>query len=254
MTALEIRDLSVSYGGVAAVSEVSFAVAPGKLVGLIGPNGAGKTTLVDAVTGYTRSTGTVTLDGESLDGNPPHTRARRGLTRTWQLGELFEDLTVRENLSVAARPPSIRRTVRDLFRAQSDDTPIVDETLDQLGIGDLADRSAASLTEGQRKLVGVGRALVSSPRVVMLDEPAAGLDSRESEALGRTLRGLADNGLAMLLIDHDMGLVMSICDEIVVIEFGFVIATGSPQEVREHPDVIRAYLGAGSDPEKGTAS
>ncbi|WP_460773335.1 ABC transporter ATP-binding protein [Microbacterium sp. GXF7504] len=245
--ALELEDLTVRYGGVVALDHVSFAVPRGTLVGLIGPNGAGKTTLIDAVTGFTRAEGAVRLAGRSLHGLPAHRRARRGLRRTWQHSELFEDLTVRENLSVACGDARLLTTTRDLLRGRSDTPDAVDETIRILGLEALAERPASELTEGQRKLVGVGRALAPRPELVLLDEPAAGLDPTESAALGRILREVVDRGTSMLLVDHDMSLVMSVCDHIVVVDFGRVIARGTPAEVRKDPAVIAAYLGVGSE-------
>src|SRR5579872_4216507 len=186
MTAvLEIESLSVRYGGVRALTDATLSVAPRQLVGLIGPNGAVKTTLTDAVTGFATATGAVRLRGEDVSALAPHERARRGLARTWQAGDLFEELTVRENLEVAASRPSLRDSLRQLLKAERAVQPIVDELLELLDLRSLADSQPSSLTEGQRKLVGVARALAAKPAVICLDEPAAGLDSRESEALGQ---------------------------------------------------------------------
>lgn len=245
-TALQLTDLSVRYGGVVALDSVSFDVPQGALVGLIGPNGAGKTTLIDAVTGFTRSSGAITLHGTSLRGLPPHRRARRGLRRTWQHGELFDDLTVQENLSVAASSPRLSSTLLDILHGRSETLAAIAETIRMLRLDDIADRPASELTEGQRKLVGVGRALAAAPHLLLLDEPAAGLDTSESAALGRILRGVVDRGTSMLLVDHDMGLVMSVCDLVVVLDFGRIIAEGTPEQIRTDPAVISAYLGAGA--------
>jgi branched-chain amino acid transport system permease protein len=222
---LRVTGLSVAFGGVRALREVALEVRAGELVGLIGPNGAGKTTLVDAVSGFVGYTGHVELSGEDLSGLPPYERARRGLGRTWQSTELFDDLDVRENLAVASRSRSAARA------------------LDLVGMGWAAEGMPAQLSMGQRKLVGVARALAAEPRLLCLDEPAAGLDTRESGELGACLRDLADQGQSMLLIEHDMGLVLGICDRVVVLEFGQVIADGPPAAVRADPQVIAAYLG-----------
>jgi branched-chain amino acid transport system ATP-binding protein len=237
--------LSVRFGGVHALSGVDLAVAEGELVGLIGPNGAGKTTLVDAVTGFVDYTGQVELDGRNLAGLRPHVRAVLGLSRTWQSSELFDDLTVRENLAVASRRPSLWETARELVTdSPPTNAEAVDEALELVELGWAADLMPSDLSQGQRKLVGIARAVAMGPRLLCLDEPAAGLDTGESEELGRRLRGLADRGSSMLLIDHDMGLVLGICHRIVVLEFGKMIAAGPPEAVRRDPKVVTAYLGS----------
>jgi branched-chain amino acid transport system ATP-binding protein len=222
---LAISGLSVAFGGVHALEAVDLQVREGELVGLIGPNGAGKTTLIDAVTGFVRFTGRVRLDGQDIGRMSAHERARLGLARTWQNTDLFDDLEVGENVVVAGGTPDV------------------------LALVDLAWAAPAmpdQLSEGARKLVGVARALAGHPRLLCLDEPAAGLDARESEELGQRLRELADRGQSTLLIDHDMGLVLSICDRVVVLEFGRVIAEGPPESVRQNERVIAAYLGGGA--------
>jgi branched-chain amino acid transport system ATP-binding protein len=242
---LSISGLSVNFGGVHALSDADLEVGEGQLVGLIGPNGAGKTTLVDAVTGFVSYSGRAELDGRDLAGLPPHERAALGLARTWQSSELFDDLTVAENLAVASHRPSLWATAREVVSGNVvADDEAVEEALDLVELGWAADLEPADLSQGQRKLVGIARAVAMRPRLLLLDEPAAGLDTGESEELGRRLRGLVDSGSTMLLIDHDMGLVLSICDVIVVLEFGKVIATGPPDVVRRDPTVVTAYLGS----------
>jgi branched-chain amino acid transport system ATP-binding protein len=240
---LKATGISVRFGGVRAVVGVALEVGEGQLVGLIGPNGAGKTTFIDAITGFVRCDGRVELDGEDLTGASPHVRARRGLARTWQSVELFDDLSVGENLLVASHRTSAWRTIRETVSVPDPHSAEVTPALALLGVEHTVEQMPSELSQGQRKLVGIARALAAQPRIVCLDEPAAGLDTRESEELGARLRGLADDGQAMLLVDHDMGLVLGICDEVVVLEFGEVIARGAPDVVRNDPGVIGAYLG-----------
>jgi branched-chain amino acid transport system ATP-binding protein len=240
---LRTSSLSVNYGGVRALVDVDLEVESGQLVGLIGPNGAGKTTLIDAISGFARAEGRVELDGRDLTRMAPHERARAGLARTWQSADLFDELTVAENLAVTSGRPSVARTVREIARGRTDFDPAVSSALAFLDIEELADALPESLTQGQRKLVGVARALAPKPRALCLDEPAAGLDTAESARLGEHLRQIVQTGTAVLLVDHDMGLVLSICDHVVVLDFGKVIASGRPEEVRSDAGVIEAYLG-----------
>ena len=228
-----------------AVVDVDLEVGEGKLVGLIGPNGAGKTTFIDAISGFVRSRGRVELDGHDLTRLAPHARARLGLARTWQSIELFDDLSVRENLLRRLAPAvGLADVPGRRSRGPIPATGEIDPALELLGLESVADAMPNELSQGQRKLVGIARALVAKPRLVCLDEPAAGLDTHESEELGRRLRSLADAGQAMLLVDHDMGLVLGICDEVVVLEFGKVIARGAGDMVRRDEAVIAAYLGS----------
>lgn len=241
---LETRGLTVRYGGILANAEVDISVAPGEVVGLIGPNGAGKTTFVDAVTGFTPAQGSVRLGGIDLTSAPSHRRRRLGLSRTWQSGELFPNLTVRENVLVALHPGGIRTLWRDLFaRRSSSDDEVIDELLRSVGLDDVASTPARDLALGQQKLVGVARALAGRTRVVLLDEPAAGLDSRESAEFAAHIRAVAESGPGVLLIDHDMSLVFGVCDRVYVMEFGKVIFAGTPDLARVDPAVVAAYLG-----------
>lgn len=244
MSVLSARGVSVSFGGVQALIDADIEVEPGQLVGLIGPNGAGKTTFIDAISGIVPCQGSVHLDGADITGRSPHQRARLGLARTWQAIELFDDLTVRENLTVAAHHLAPMATVKELFGRAFRGTGVVDEALAEFDLGHLADATPTELTQGQRKLVAVCRALAARPKLLCLDEPAAGLDANESAEFGRHLRRIVDGGTPVLMIDHDMGLVLGISDQVVVLEFGRVIATGTPDEVRSDPHVVAAYLGS----------
>jgi branched-chain amino acid transport system permease protein len=241
---LSATGISVSFGGLRAVDDADLAVREGQLVGLIGPNGAGKTTFIDAISGFVPYQGRAELDGRALEGLAAHSRAARGLARTWQSIELFDDLSVRENLAVASFRPSVWATMWETVSRPVTSTEAADAALELLGLDAMVDAMPEELSQAQRKLVGIGRALAAEPRLLCLDEPAAGLDTREGAELARHLRGVVDAGTPMLLIDHDMGLVLGISDYVVVLEFGKVIAKGTPDVVRRDPRVIEAYLGS----------
>jgi ABC-type branched-subunit amino acid transport system ATPase component/ABC-type branched-subunit amino acid transport system permease subunit len=227
---LELRDIGVDYGGVAALNNVSFSVSEGSIVGVIGPNGAGKTTLMDAIGGFAPATGLVTMASANLGGMAPHLRARRGLARTFQSLDLYEDLSVAENVMAgehAARP----------------DAPSLDEVLGLLDLLPWRDRTVRELSQGHRQLVSIARALASGPQVLLLDEPAAGLDATESQWLADRLRLVRAGGVTLLLVDHDMHFVLGLCDVIHVLDFGQLIASGPPERIRNDPVVTAAYLG-----------
>jgi ABC-type branched-subunit amino acid transport system ATPase component len=242
---LEVRNLGVRYGGVVAVDDVSIDVPEGAIVGLIGPNGAGKTTMVDALSGFANCTGSVMFGGADITGRKPHQRVKLGLCRTFQAIELYEDLTVQENLEVGLA------SGRHGHGAEARRS--LDATCEILGLQHLRERPAADLSQGQRQLVSIGRALVAGPKVLLLDEPAAGLDSQESEWLGLRLRDVRDSGVTILIVDHDVNLVLNLCDYINVLDFGKLIAHGTPTDIRNNPDVIRAYLGSARSGEVAVA-
>lgn len=241
---LQTTKLSVRFGGLLAVDNVDLDCRPGELTGLIGPNGAGKTTFIDAITGFLpkNATGSARFDGEEVMGLAPHKLAHRGLCRTWQMLELFDDISVRANLDVASSRLTPMKAITDYFRG-SDVDDRIENTLNLLNLTDVADRSPSELSQGQRKLVGVGRALVADARLLLLDEPAAGLDRQETVWLGLELRRIVESGTPILMVDHDMGLVLSVSDRIHVLEFGKLIASGTPGEIRKDERVIAAYLG-----------
>jgi branched-chain amino acid transport system ATP-binding protein len=252
---LSVQDLTVTFGGLRALKSVSLEVEAGAVVGMIGPNGAGKTTFIDALMGYVPSSGTILFDGQRIDGYAAHRRAVAGLARTFQSLELFEDLTVRENLQVAAERPKWWSVFLDLVIPNRDvQAPHVDKVMDMVGLGNQQDMLPSHLSHGDRQAVSVARALVAEARFVLLDEPGAGLERGEKEGLSELLREVAADGITVFLIDHDMDLVMPTCDHIFVLEFGELIAQGRPNEIRSDPRVIEAYLGRGSGAEDRSPS
>jgi len=248
MALLETTDLTVTFGGLNANDGVHIEVEEGSFVGLIGPNGAGKTTFIDAITGFVApnvSRGTAHFAGHDLLAMKPHERAKAGLSRTFQSLELFDDLSVQDNLLVAAEDPKWYSFLLD-FVNPTRSTGVEEQVNWALEVLDLAEYRHAQpsdLSHGQRKLVGVARSLAAQPRLLLLDEPAAGLDTAESQVLGGRLRSFLDHDITVFLIDHDMGLVLNVCDYIYVLDFGKIIAEGTPDEVRADPNVVAAYLG-----------
>jgi ABC-type branched-subunit amino acid transport system ATPase component len=232
--ALVLDGVGVRYGGVIALDDVSLAVEPGATLGLIGPNGAGKTTLINATTGIaTLTTGTIALGTRRLNGLPPHRIARAGIARTYQNIRLFGALDVRTNLAAGAFAQPGRLT-DDAARA----------LLERAGVSHLAlDALASALPYGDQRRLEIARALASQPAILMLDEPAAGMNPTETAHLVETIRALARRGIGVLLIEHDMTLVRAACDQVVVLNFGEVLARGTPDEIARDPAVIEAYLG-----------
>ena len=229
---LDVEHVTVRYGGVVAVDDLTLRVQAGGIVGLIGPNGAGKTSAIDAVTGFAKASGDVVLQGTRLDHLPAHRRVRAGLARTFQAIELYDDLSVEENVSAAAY--GVKGAAKH---------GAVQRALDLVGIADLRDRNAGDLSQGQRQLVSIARACAADPKVLLLDEPAAGLDTTESQWLGDRIRNISVTGTGILLVDHDVALVLDVCDYIYVLDFGRVIAEGEPAAIRTNHEVAEAYLG-----------
>lgn len=243
---LTVQGLTVEFGGIRALDDVSLAIEPGQVVGLIGPNGAGKTTLIDSVTGITRRySGSVALSGEPLERVTAAERARRGLGRTLQGLELFEELTVYENLVVGSDPRSWHAYVTDLVRpGRAQLSPAAWAAVHRFGLADALDAMPGALPYGRRRLVAIARSIAAQPDVLLLDEPAAGLSAPERVELGDLVREMAEQwNMAILLVEHDVDLVMRVCDHITVLEFGKVIAQGTPDAVRAHDEVRRAFLG-----------
>jgi branched-chain amino acid transport system ATP-binding protein len=239
MALLDITDVTVRFGGLLALNEVALGADPGRITGLIGPNGAGKTTLFNVVTGLQRPTrGKVVLDGEDVTDLAPYKRARRGLGRTFQRLELFGTLTVRENVEVAANIAS--RWV------ERKTTPgaVAEGLIERVGLGAVADVRTDALPTGQGRLVELARSLATQPRVLLLDEPASGQDAAETEHFADLLRDLARDGMTIVLVEHDMSLVMAVCDYIHVLDFGSLLSAGTPEEIRSDPAVLAAYLGS----------
>jgi len=233
MPLLEIRGVMVRFGGVMAVGGIDLDAEAGQVTGLIGPNGAGKTTLFNVISGMQEPTaGQVFVGGVDITRQAPHRRAKRGLARTFQRLEVFSSLTVRDNVRVATELTTIL-----------DVSSRVDALLERVGLSHLADFLAGDLPTGSARLVEIARALATEPRLLLLDEPASGLDDSETERLGRLLRELATDGLGVLLVEHDMGLVMRVCDHIHVLDLGNIIARGTPNEIQNDGAVLQAYLG-----------
>ncbi|WP_301845071.1 ABC transporter ATP-binding protein [Rhodococcus pyridinivorans] len=235
---LETRGITVRFGGHVAVKDVSLGIEPGTVTGLIGPNGAGKTTLFNTITGLQRPTvGKVFLDGRDITSLPPYKRARMGMARTFQRLELFVSLSVRDNLRVAG----------DIHNANGRNKIDLEEEVDRLleltGLADIASTDVSDVPTGRARVVEVARALMTSPRVLLLDEPASGQTEQETEAFAALLRDLADSGLAICLVEHDIPLVMKICSRIHVLDYGAVLASGVPDEIKNDPAVINAYIG-----------
>jgi sulfate-transporting ATPase len=247
---LELRDVSVHFGGVVALEGVSLRVEPGEVVGLIGPNGAGKTTLLDVVSGFTRpGRGDVLLDGKVISGWSPVRRARAGISRSFQAVELFEELSVRDNLLVAADRQASSRYPRDLiWPTRQAPSEVMHDVVERLRLGEQLDRRPSELDHGAARLVGIARAMVTEPFVVFLDEPAAGLGTTERAELRNVIADIAALGVAVVLIEHDVPLVLATCQRVVVLDFGKVIAHGTPEEIRANPAVIAAYLGTEDAP------
>jgi branched-chain amino acid transport system ATP-binding protein len=247
---LELSGITQVFGGVTALEDVSFTVSQDLITGIIGPNGAGKTTLFNIVTGiYTQTSGRVLLEGRDVSGLPPERLARRGLVRTFQNIELFGNMTVLENVMVGMHTRSSSGMLACAFKMPwsiTEERRIRREAfkwLEFAGIADLADVTAGNLPFGKGRLLEIARALAMGPLLMLMDEPAAGLNSQETVELSALIRNIRDMGITVALVEHDMDLVMDICDTIVVLNLGKKLAEGTPREIQENRDVIAAYLG-----------
>jgi len=250
---LEVQSLSRAYGGIRAVDDVSFSVARGVLTGVIGPNGAGKTTLFNLISGTVRPTsGVVLLDGQPLAGLSAGAVARRGLVRTFQMTTVFANCSVWQNLYRAALfrqlpTPAALMNPFTLKARRERAAAAASSALETVGMQTLADADAGSLAYGQQKVLGVGMALAAAPRMLLMDEPAAGLNPVETEALGDLIARVHASGIDIILVEHDMQMVMRLCRRIVVLVNGRLLAEGDAAEIRDNPQVIEAYLGADLD-------
>lgn len=239
MTVLEVENVSVSFGGVNALTDVDLVVDEGSITGLIGPNGAGKTTLFNVVSGLqVPDRGRVLLEDRDITTLKPYQRARLGIGRTFQRLEIFGSLSVRDNIKVAAE------ILKDHDRNAAEPLEVAEEVVDRLGLRDVATERADKLPTGMARLVEVGRALAIRPKVLLLDEPSSGLDESETDGLADLLEELAGQGLGILLVEHDVAFVMRVCATIHVLDFGNILAVGTAAQIQRSAAVQRAYLGS----------
>jgi branched-chain amino acid transport system ATP-binding protein len=257
---LRCQDVTVRFGGVVAVNSVSIDIPPSRIVGLVGPNGAGKSTLFSVLSGLRRpNAGTVEFDGADITGASAQHRARLGLARTFQHPEVFGGLTVREHIILAHRVSTRRSriwsdmvTARGFRRADAEENDRVSGLLEGLNLTRIAEQPVAALSLGMTRLVEIARALATNPAVLLLDEPSSGLDSRETDQVIEVFRLATERrGVSLLLVEHDMSIVLGLCDQVHVLDFGVKIAAGTPDEIRADPGVRAAYLGEEDPAEKG---
>ncbi|WP_448190029.1 ABC transporter ATP-binding protein [Azospirillum sp. sgz301742] len=251
MSLLRVQNLSKQFGGIAAVDELSFEVEPGTIHSIIGPNGAGKTTVLNLISGvYTPSRGAIFLDGAAMAGKPPHEQAACGLSRTFQNLQIFTTMTALENVMVGRHLRLDRRLLPSLLRfpgvVRRDDQAREHciRLMEFVGCGRYVDSDAASLPYGALKRLEIARALATEPKLILLDEPAAGLNATESREVDAVIKKIAAQGITVILVEHDMKMVMGISDRILVLNYGRKLTEGTPAEIAAHPEVISAYLGA----------
>lgn len=249
---LKVSGITQVFGGLTALSDVSFTIRRGDITGVIGPNGAGKTTLFNIITGiYRQTSGNVYLDDKDISGAPPERLARLGMVRTFQNIELFGQMTVLENVMVGLHSRSRSGIISCAFklpRHLREERSIREKAtywLEYVGIADMASVEAANLPFGKGRLLEIARAMALEPRIILMDEPAAGLNSRETAELALLIRRIREDGVTVVLVEHDMELVMDVCDQILVLNLGSKLAEGTPREIQENPAVVAAYLGEG---------
>lgn len=251
---LTLDKLTIKFGGLTAVDDVSFEIPEGMIYGLIGPNGAGKTTCFNMITGvYKPTSGRVLLNGEEIQGKQPYKINELGIARTYQNINLFKKMTVLENVMVGCHTKSHAGLAASIFRTpgqKAEERAVVDKSMEILAFMELGDKAkflASSLSYGEQRRLEISRAMASEPILLLLDEPAAGMNGREKEELTETIRKISQRGFTVLLVEHDMKLVMNVCEEICVLNFGKKIAEGGPAYIQSNEEVIEAYLGGDVD-------
>ncbi len=251
---LQVKDLGITFGGLKAVDDVDFAMEKGTVAAIIGPNGAGKSTFFNLVSGfYKPGSGSVELDGKDITGVPAHRAVRSGMARTFQTTNLFDESTVMDNVIVGHRVRTKSNVLDAIFRTprsrreEKECREVAMEALSFVGVDHLADRYVGSISQEEKKRVSVALAMATRPKIVLLDEPAAGVNNEETEGLAELIRKMVEHGLTVCLVEHKMGMVMGLADKIMVLHHGEKIAEGTPEEISSNDEVIEAYLGSEED-------